>query len=141
MNSTIEEAKTERKRVLTMEEQLERATGSGGSSAYVPGEKWRNNKQYLAGDSVKDGNGNLYTALQNSLNKTPANHPEYWKPEPAPVITAWANDPVGTQYYDGTTESPQSYRHHNSKDWKCIQTHTKTAGNGPRQGSDLWAEL
>jgi hypothetical protein len=125
-----------------MQEQLDRALGSGGAMAYEPGERWRNNKHYLVDDNVKDGNGNNYIALMNSINKPPASNPEFWMREAGEVtITAWSNDPVGTQYYDGIVLESQSLRRHNSQECKCIQSHVKTQGNAPRQGSELWALL
>lgn len=143
MMNLIDLAKQERKRQLVAQERLERVTSSGGTAAYEPGERWRNNKQYLTGDSVKDGNGNVYFALQDNINKSPANNPEHWKRESAgeEVFTPWSNDPVGTQYFDGSGGNPQSLRRHNSANWKCIQAHTKTAGNAPKVGSELWEKV
>lgn len=133
----IEMAKENRKKTLVTDEQFQRLTGSGGGTAYTPGEKWRNNKQYLEGDTVIDGNGNPYEAITSSINKPPSNNADYWRPISSgePVYTAWSNDPVGTTYFVGDA------RKHNSTIWKCIKEHTKTAGNGPRQGSDLWGQI
>lgn len=130
---TMSQVKDQRKKNLTTEEQLERATGSGGSSAYVPGETHRNNKQYLTDDQVKDKNGNPYTSLQPNINKPPASNPKFWKPDAAEV-KRWSDILVGTEILVGTKVF------HNNKNWIANETHIKTAGNGPRQGSDLWRE-
>ena len=138
--SLIELAKQERKRTLILQERLERLTGSGGSAAYIPGEPWRNNKLYLTDDTVKDGNGKTRRAKRENINKPPANHPDDWElvPSEEPIYTAWSNDPVGTQYFNGSGGTIQSLRRHNSQNWKCKLSHVKTAGNGPRAGSEFW---
>lgn len=74
----INAAKVMRRQTLIQQEQFDRVVCAGGGVAYTSGERWRNNKQYLADDTIKDGNGNIYTAKTNSINKTPANNPEYW---------------------------------------------------------------
>lgn len=122
----------ERKRQLVVQENLERATGKG-EALYVPGERWKNNKMYLVDDSVTDGNGNPYIALEDSRNKTPANSPEYWKSGKVNAdVKRWSDISVGTEIQIGTEVI------HNSKNWICGETHIKTAGNGPKQGSTIW---
>lgn len=135
----IEMATQERKRQLVSQERLERVTGAGGSATYEPGERWRNNKQYLADDSVTDSNGKLYYALQDCRNKPPANNPDYWQlAETSITYTAWSSYPVGTVFYGAGEAEPQSHVFHNGKNWDCSETHVKTAGNAPRQGSTVW---
>lgn len=121
----------ERKRQLVVAENLERATGKG-TAPYTPGEKWRNNKMYLIDDSVKDGNGNPYVALKESRNKPPSNNSDFWKPDTQADVKRWSDIPVGTEIQNGTVVL------HNSQNWVCNETHVKTAGNGPRQGSAIW---
>lgn len=129
--SLIVSSAKERKRQLVVEEELSRATGKG-DVPYTPGEKWRNNKMYLVDDAVKDANGKAYTALQESRNKPPANNPEFWKLDEQPSVKRWSDIPVGAEILKGTEVI------HNSKNWHCLETHIKTAGNAPRQGSTLW---
>lgn len=142
MSLTILSAATERKNVLMEREVLQRTSGSGKDVPYTPGEKWRNNKMYLTDDEVTDSNGKEHVCAEPNRNKPPTNNPLFWKPKTAEVITPWANDPIGTQYYDGTDgANPQSKRKNNSKDWKCVKSHTKTAGNSPKAGSEFWEVL
>lgn len=124
----------ERKRQLVIEENLERATGNG-TAKYEPGEKWRNNKMYLVDDSIKDGNGNPYIALQNSRNKPPANNPDFWKADTQVTIKRWSDIAVGTEIKQGLEVI------HNSKNWISNETHIKTAGNAPKQGSAIWTNV
>lgn len=133
MSLMILSAATERKRQLAIEENLERATGKG-TAPYVAGEPYRSNKFYLIDDSVKDGNGNPYTALQESRNKPPANNPLFWKPDTQVTVMRWSDIAVGTEILAGTEVI------HNSQNWICAETHVKTAGNGPRQGSTIWTK-
>lgn len=133
MNLMISSAATERKRQLAVEESLERATGSG-TAPYTPGETYRNNKFYLIDDSVKDGNGNPYTAIQPSRNKPPANNPGFWWPDTQSEVKRWSDIAVGTEILKGIEVI------HNSQNWICAETHVKTAGNGPRQGSTIWTK-
>lgn len=123
----------ERKRKLVVEENLLRVTGKG-ETPYTPREHYRSNKMYLTDDTVVDGNGDPYTALQDSRNKPPANNPLFWKPDIKPEVKRWSDIPVGTAIAVGLEVI------HNSADWVCVSAHTKTAGNAPRQGSDLWAK-
>ena len=139
----IQAAMEERRKVLAINERVTRMTGGGSEVPYEPGERWRNNKQYLKGDTVRDGNGNLHEALQDSFNRPPANHQEtYWQRVMGEVeFIPWSNFPNNTTtFYDGLCDNPKSYVRHNSQDWECIETHVKLAGNAPRQGSTLWEQ-
>lgn len=131
--SLIVSSAVERKRQLEIEENLERATGKG-TAPYVAGETWRNNKFYLIDDSVKDSNGNPHTAIQPSRNKPPANNPDFWKPDAQASVVRWSDISVGTEILIGTEVI------HNSQNWTANETHIKTAGNGPRQGSAIWTK-
>lgn len=137
--SLIEQAKQERLRALAAQTTLDRMKGNNTTS-YTPGEHWKNTTLYLSGDSVTDSNGKRYIALKDCKNKTPANHPEYWKlDESTPIYEPWSSDDVGTLYYSGTDGlHQQTLRKHNSQNWKCIENHQKTSGNAPRAGSTLW---
>lgn len=140
--SLIGDAMTERKRILSMQTSLERMKGSN-TTGYIPGERWKNTTLYLTNDSVTDGNGNKYNALQDSRGKPPASNPDRWElDESTPVYDAWASDDVGTMYYNGVDGiHAQTLRKHNSKNWKCVVNHQKAAGNAPRAGSELWEEV
>lgn len=131
MSLMILSAATERKRQLMASEDLERATGKG-TAPFEPGERWRNDRMYLIDDATKDGNGNPYTALQPSRNKPPANSPDFWEKDTQPEVLRWSDIAVGTDIPVGLEVI------HNSQNWVCGVAHTKTAGNGPRQGSATW---
>lgn len=139
MMISIDESKAERMRILAGRVSLERMKGNN-PTGYTPGERWKNTTLYLTGDSVTDGNGKKYNALQDCKGKPPTNNPEYWAlDESTPIYESWANDDVGTLYYNGVDGiHPQTLRKHNSQNWKCIVNHQKTAGNAPRTGSLTW---
>lgn len=133
MSLTISSAAKERKRQLEVSERLERATGTG-TAPYTLGETHRNDRLYLTDDSVKDKNGKPYVAIMPSRNKPPANNPDFWKPDAQAEVKRWTDIAVGAQIPAGTVVI------HNSQTWVCTETHIKTAGNAPRQGSTIWTK-
>ena len=100
-----------------------------------PGEAWDAKKNYIEGDTAKEG-GVLYVANRYSKGKKPSENKEYWSVAPTvETYPDWGGFAEMHQFKEGDRVSCDG------KNWECIDPCTKTNMFKPKAGSAKWKEI